>query len=268
LQGFEEFEALAGRAAQAVEFNLARAMCLAHLGRVEQARNLIGPQLAQIKTRSSEDETQVYRLLWLLEAAVAIGDRGAAQALIARLACVAHMSIGEGSYTCVARHLGDSAALVGDRAAARAYYVQALETAGKIRFRPELALTHLRLAELLLQEPDVLVRSEGLEHLEIAIPELRDMQMQPSLEPALALRTKHSSVRRSGSDSLTTREREIAGLMARGLTNREIAARLVISEGTAEVHVKHILSKLGFKSRNEVAGWLAQHSDGQGTGGV
>ena len=90
----------------------------------------------------------------------------------------------------LARHLGDAAVLVGDRAAARAYYAQALEAAGKIRFRPELALTHLRLAELLVEEADDIARSEALAHLDIAIPELRDMQMQPALERALASATQ------------------------------------------------------------------------------
>ena len=45
--------------------------------------------------------------------------------------------------------------------------------------------------------------------------------------------------------------------MADGLSNREISARLVITEGTVEVHVKHILSKLGFRSRSQVAAWVA-----------
>jgi DNA-binding CsgD family transcriptional regulator len=258
LQAFEEFEALAGKAAQAVEFNLVRAICLAHLGRVDEARKLVGPQLEQVHATSGDDEANMTPLTWLLEAAVSIEDQLATRVLIARLASLAHLSIGTGNCTCVARHLGDGAALVGDRAAARAYYLQALEAAGKIRFRPELALTHLRLAELLLQEPADVVRAEALEHLDIAIPELRDMQMQPALERAVALRNKQISVRRFASDALTGREREIAGLMATGLTNREIAARLVISEGTAEVHVKHILSKLGFRSRSQVAAWASQ----------
>jgi DNA-binding NarL/FixJ family response regulator len=43
-----------------------------------------------------------------------------------------------------------------------------------------------------------------------------------------------------------------------GRSNREIAARLVITEGTVEVHVKHILGKLGVKSRAQVAGWFAR----------
>ncbi|WP_173077441.1 ATP-binding protein [Phytohabitans rumicis] len=56
---------------------------------------------------------------------------------------------------------------------------------------------------------------------------------------------------------LTKREREVAALIAQGLTNREIAARLVVAQRTAEGHVENILSKLGFTSRTQVAGWLA-----------
>src|SRR5712692_6661975 len=54
--------------------------------------------------------------------------------------------------TVIARHLGAASALLGDREAARRYYEQALEVAGKVRFRPEIALTHLQLAELLLED--------------------------------------------------------------------------------------------------------------------
>jgi predicted ATPase/class 3 adenylate cyclase/DNA-binding CsgD family transcriptional regulator len=57
---------------------------------------------------------------------------------------------------------------------------------------------------------------------------------------------------------LTKRESEVAALIARGRNNREIADTLVISEGTVEVHVKHILSKLGFRSRSHVAVWAAE----------
>lgn len=59
-------------------------------------------------------------------------------------------------------------------------------------------------------------------------------------------------------DPLTPREREVAILLARGLTNREIAAELVIAEGTAGIHVDHILAKLGFHSRAQVAAWVAE----------
>jgi predicted ATPase/DNA-binding CsgD family transcriptional regulator len=54
---------------------------------------------------------------------------------------------------------------------------------------------------------------------------------------------------------LTPQERRTAALLARGLTNRQIAAELVITEGTTKLHVKHILHKLGFTSRAQITGW-------------
>jgi non-specific serine/threonine protein kinase len=50
--------------------------------------------------------------------------------------------------------------------------------------------------------------------------------------------------------------------MADRLSNREIAERLVITEGTVEVHVKHILGKLGFSSRRELTAWVASQQTG------
>lgn len=55
---------------------------------------------------------------------------------------------------------------------------------------------------------------------------------------------------------LTKREQQVADLVAEGLTNKAIAARLVISQRTAQGHVEHILTKLGFTSRAQVAAWV------------
>ena len=55
--------------------------------------------------------------------------------------------------------------------------------------------------------------------------------------------------------TLTRRETEVAALVARGLTNRDIAAQLFLSVRTVEVHVDHILTKLGFRTRTQLAGW-------------
>ena len=49
----------------------------------------------------------------------------------------------------------------------------------------------------------------------------------------------------------------MAALIARGLTNRQIGEALVITEGTAASHVVHILDKLGFSSRAQIAVWAA-----------
>ncbi|WP_016881887.1 MULTISPECIES: protein kinase domain-containing protein [unclassified Rhodococcus (in: high G+C Gram-positive bacteria)] len=56
----------------------------------------------------------------------------------------------------------------------------------------------------------------------------------------------------------TKREREVAALIAEGLTNKEIAARLVISPRTAQGHVEHLLTKLGFNSRAQIAAWVVE----------
>ncbi len=58
---------------------------------------------------------------------------------------------------------------------------------------------------------------------------------------------------------LTAREHEIVLLIARGLSNRQIADELVISPATAARHVANILAKLGFSSRTQVASWAARH---------
>lgn len=70
---------------------------------------------------------------------------------------------------------------------------------------------------------------------------------EPSAKP------KGSSTR---NPSLTRREREIAELVAEGLTNRVIATRLVISQRTVQGHVEHILIKLDFTSRTQIAVWV------------
>jgi non-specific serine/threonine protein kinase len=57
---------------------------------------------------------------------------------------------------------------------------------------------------------------------------------------------------------LSRREREVAELVARGLTNRQAAERLHLSVRTVDVHVDHVLTKLGFHSRTELAGWAHQ----------
>jgi non-specific serine/threonine protein kinase len=58
---------------------------------------------------------------------------------------------------------------------------------------------------------------------------------------------------------LTRREREVAALVARGASNRQIAGALVIAERTAERHLENMLAKLGLQSRTQVALWAVEH---------
>jgi predicted ATPase/DNA-binding CsgD family transcriptional regulator len=71
-------------------------------------------------------------------------------------------------------------------------------------------------------------------------------------------RTQHRQGVMATAGPLSPREREVAALVARGLTNREIAADLVIAERTADTHLTNILNKLGFTSRAQIAAWAVQ----------
>lgn len=75
-----------------------------------------------------------------------------------------------------------------------------------------------------------------------------------------ALRERHtSSVEpRPAYNLLTPREREVADLVAQGMSSKDVAAKLVISRRTVDVHVEHIFAKLGFNSRTQIATWVTQ----------
>jgi len=69
----------------------------------------------------------------------------------------------------------------------------------------------------------------------------------PSLTPRQAAKEKFRG--------LTRRERQVAAVIAQGLSNQDIADELVVSVKTIEAHVTRILSKLGFSSRAQIAAW-------------
>ena len=62
------------------------------------------------------------------------------------------------------------------------------------------------------------------------------------------------------SQSLTRRQREVAALVSEGLSNRQIAERLVITERSAESHVERIRARLGFRSRAQIAAWYVTNT--------
>lgn len=75
-------------------------------------------------------------------------------------------------------------------------------------------------------------------------------------EQALAFAAnEEAEVRPRG--SLTNREMEVAELLSEGLTNRQIADRLVLSERTIDAHLEHIRNKLGMRNRAQIATWVA-----------
>jgi tetratricopeptide (TPR) repeat protein len=120
----------------------------------------------------------------LLEASILVGHHKATELLMNRFTGVSVVTSGIFSPTCIPRHLGGAAALLGRYDEARKYYQEAIKVCTEMPFLPELALTRLHLAELLLEHyPEE--KKEALEHLDFAIREFREMKMRPSLERAL-----------------------------------------------------------------------------------
>jgi DNA-binding CsgD family transcriptional regulator len=242
-----------------------RAIVRALLGRCDEALALRA-RFAGIER--PDDATSLVLLTFLLEVSIHCRDTPTAEALLNRMAPLAHRLDGASLVSC-GRLLGNAALLLGRPVQAREAYEQALAVCEKVRFRPELALVRLDLAELILSSyPSEHARA--VDHLRIATAEFEAMHMRPSLERAVEISGRAATALESRSatrtdttlpeslEPLTEREREVATLLAKGMSNREIAATLVISESTAEVHVKHILSKLGLRSRSQVAAWAAQ----------
>jgi non-specific serine/threonine protein kinase len=96
-------------------------------------------------------------------------------------------------------------------------------------------------------------------------------RLSPEEAVALVLANEPDDARPPGPRAtLTRREAEVAALAARGLTNRDIAAQLFLSVRTVEAHVDHILTKLGFHTRTQLAAWALEAGLGfeaRGSGG-
>ncbi len=107
-------------------------------------------------------------------------------------------------------------------------------------------------------DPDLL-----LEQIKLAIT--GKMVLSEAVTQVLAAAIRRPAVRpKSELDTLTAREVEILECIAKGMSNKVIARELDISDGTVKVHVKHLLKKLGLRSRVEAAVWMVnQQSEGR-----
>ncbi|XVQ06896.1 ATP-binding protein [Spirillospora sp. CA-255316] len=88
-----------------------------------------------------------------------------------------------------------------------------------------------------------------------------DFSLDEAIDFALHEKPQRSPRTRRAPSVLTPREQEVADLVAQGMSNKDIAATLVIAQRTAEGHVEHILEKLGFASRAQIASWAMRNRD-------
>jgi tetratricopeptide (TPR) repeat protein len=164
--------------------NHLRAYHLACEGEKEEAVGILDEVADHYAVEPEKPKHHFAALVLLLEMAVLAQHTRAAEVLLNLLAGGVYKTTGTQYPTCVARHLGGAATLLGRHQEARRHYREAIKVCTEMRFRPELALTRLQLAELLLEHYPK-ERAEALEHLDFAISEFRDMKMRPWLERAL-----------------------------------------------------------------------------------
>ena len=153
-----------------------------------------------------------------------------------------HLSLSAAALGRLDAAVGDleAAASICDANGARGYAVQA---------RVELAAALTR-----RQAPGDLDRARAA--LDAAAGEAERLGMVPFTGRIARLQARLPATAPAGSP-LSPRELEVARLVGRGLTNKQIGEALFVSERTAENHVQHILVKLRFSNRSQIAAWLA-----------
>jgi DNA-binding CsgD family transcriptional regulator/RecA/RadA recombinase len=162
--------------------------------------------------------------------------------------------------------LGLLAHTMGQLDTAAEHFEDALALCRKAGLRPELAWTCHDYADMLLNPvgagfkpaPTPAHQAKAMSLLEEALAITRELGMRPLLERVVLLREQaESQPARAPAypDGLSQREVEVLRLIALGKSNREIAKRLVITEGTARRHVSNIYNKIGAANRAEATGY-------------
>ena len=227
-------------------------------GRADEAR-AVYETLRQLPAAGDRDVRTLGSLIQLIDLIIAYRDTSTAQATYDLFhPLIAHGgTVGSGLVSLhgsVHWPLGRLAALLGRTEQALDHFASALAVNTRLGARPFVVVTRLDWATTLagraagddLAQARELARQAAAEarRLDMPGPAGRAERLARELEQAIG-----------AANPLTRREREIAGLISDGLTNRAIAGRLVLSERTVEGHVRSTLAKLQLTNRTELAAW-------------
>jgi DNA-binding NarL/FixJ family response regulator len=242
-----------GRQPPAARAGLAAALLID--GDPDHARALYAPLVEQLdRMRDARTLTSV---AYLCEVAIGLADVAGCRLLRTVLAEVFDgvVVFGTGTifYTgALARIRAELALVCGDTAAAATEFAEAERVNTALGARPYLAHTRDGLARLAHAAGDF---AAAARHAKAAAAAARALDLPGLLRAATAL-LERIAADTATADPFTPREREIAELVGRARTNRDIAAELVVSERTVESHVHNILAKTGTASRKEFIRWM------------
>jgi DNA-binding CsgD family transcriptional regulator/tetratricopeptide (TPR) repeat protein len=228
---------------------------LAELGIERDARR----ELARVAAEGLEpfrESLWLAALTYLTDACVALGDETVAAIVLPELEPLAGANVMIGVlvawYGAADRYLGMLAATLGEADRAEEHFERALDLDRRVGAATWVAHTAYEYGRLLLRRgPRERARAQRLLGEAAALAER--IGMAALLSRIRALGSSVPSVELP--DGLSPREAQILRLVAQGLTNREIGAKLVISEHTAANHIRSILRKTGCANRTEAASY-------------
>jgi DNA-binding CsgD family transcriptional regulator len=243
------------------------AVLAAEAGADEQARSALDRVLAHDLESLPETSVWLPALFGVAEAAAILGDTSAAHEAARRLEEYASLPImGSLAIVCfgsAARALGLARRTLGDVDGA----IDALERAvlqnRRLAHLPMIAITRADLAETLHQRGTDDDRARADELLSRAIADGEALELTARVARWRARRdalARSSPTTRGSSGDLTEREVEVLALVATGMTNRDIADHLVISEKTVARHVSNIFAKIGVSSRAAATAYAYEHN--------
>ncbi|MFL6107882.1 MAG: ATP-binding protein [Marmoricola sp.] len=219
-------------------------------GRTDEARARYRPAAALSEHFGPSEAGALLGLTALADLAAAFDDRTTAAEVQRRLARHRDLFIGNGGGAIsvmgpVSLPLGIATRTLGQHDAAVVHLRNALAASERASMPVFRAIARLELASALTRRkrPGDLAEADACASL--ATTEAARLGLTP-----LAGRARDLTAR--GSGGLTPREREVAHLVAQGLTNRQVAASLHLSERTVETHVARCLAKLGCENRAEI----------------